>query len=121
MNNKFLAGVSRLVFIVLLLSYIFLSFLEELKKGVVSNYLNLNWLFLGILLSAFFLFLWGEEEIELKKKKTSWFWFLLVSLIMSGLVWFETLSFPLDFFWHFFLAFFSGLTTLGILLIIFGE
>ena len=120
-KNNIFSWLARSVFIILILSYIFFSLLEEFKEGFVSNYFNLNLLLLAVLLSAILVFfVQNKEETKLEeKRKRPWFLISVSGLITLGLVWFS--ADELEFFWRELLSLYGGLMTIGILLVLFEE
>lgn len=111
----------RAVFITLLTSYLFFATLEEFFDGFVSRYFNLNWLLLGVFLSALPVFGAASVQPAETPRSRAATWFLLVasSLVTLALVFFSAGA--LEIRWRMLLSAYGGLMTAAILSVLFEE
>jgi hypothetical protein len=84
----------REIFQISLVTYLILLILETIRTGIITHFININYIIPVIILSGIMMTLWDKEEYHLQKKKRlgelDIYYIAALSLGAGLLVWYKT-------------------------------
>ena len=115
--------INRIIFLIITFIYLFLLIIKQVLNGVFEEYININAIFILLLMSGvFFLFPIIEEEEKFNKKRKlereDVFLFFIMGLICSVLVWVKIKDFGII---SYIISGIAGLLTLVLPILIFYD